>query len=150
MSDTIDLQLLGKMVARMQAGVEDVRRDYASVRASLTTMDTRFAEFGLRLSSLELAQMKLAASFDDAHTKLDRVERDVEVMKADLADVKAALGGVKAELADVKAGLGGVKADVAGVKADLGGLKADLAAVDERQISMDGKLDRILARLADR
>ncbi len=98
MAEIVDLNLLGKMVTRLQSAVEGVRQDYAGVRASLTTMDTRFAEFGLRMSSLELAQMKLAASFDEAHTKLDRVEADVAALKEDVAGLKADMAGLNGKL----------------------------------------------------
>jgi len=85
-SDTIDLRLLGKMVARLQSTVEDVRQEYAGIRASLDALNSHFlsrnAEFNVRMSSLELAQMRLAASVDAAHTKIDRIELEVENFKA--------------------------------------------------------------------
>jgi len=59
------------------------------VRATLTAMEARFAEFNLRLGSLELARMKLAARFDGAQIKLDRLERDVGTMAAELDEVRA-------------------------------------------------------------
>ena len=86
MSDTIDLRLLGKMVSRLQSTIEDVRQEYAGIRASLDSLNTRNAEFNLRMSSLELAQMRLAASVDSAHTKIDRIELEVENFKAATAD----------------------------------------------------------------
>lgn len=73
MSDAPNLTLMGKMVAHLQSGVEDVRRDYANGRASLTTTDVRLNEFSQRLSILEVAQMRLGASIDDVHTKLDLI-----------------------------------------------------------------------------
>lgn len=100
MSEAVDLNLLGKMVSRLQAGMEGVRQNYAGVRASLTTMDTRFVEFGLRMSSLELAQMRLAASFDDMHGKFDRLEADVAEIKSDLAAQGSKLDLILARLAD--------------------------------------------------
>jgi hypothetical protein len=71
--DAIDLSLFGKMVALLQATVEDGRQEYAGVRASLDSMNSNFlsrsAEFNVRMSRLELAQMRLAANVDAAHTK---------------------------------------------------------------------------------
>lgn len=96
MSDSVDLRLLGKMVSRLQSTVDDVRHEYAGLRASLdalnTTVVARFSEFNVRMSSLELAQMKLAASIDDAHTKIDRV-------KVDLEDLRAEVHGLRTEMA---------------------------------------------------
>jgi len=126
MSDTIDLRLLGKMVARLQSTVEDVRQEYAGIRASVdslsTTFYSRFAEFNVRMSGLELGQMKLAVSVDDAHSKIDRIESELE----------------------------GVKSELDSVRSELEGVKSELKVVNEKQSEMDGKLDLILARLAGR
>jgi hypothetical protein len=88
MSDTVDLRLLGKMVSRLQSTVEDVRQEYASLRASVdamhTTVHTRFQEFNVRMSSLELAQMKLAANVDNAHSKIDRLEVELETVREEM------------------------------------------------------------------
>ncbi len=87
MSETIDLKFLGKLVSRLQSTVESARQDYGSIRASLTSMDTRFVEFNLRLSSFELSQMRLAASLDDAHTKTDRQDIEIERLNNRLTEV---------------------------------------------------------------
>ena len=100
MSEAVELNLLGKMVSRLQAGMEGVRQDYAGVRASLTTMDTRFAEFGLRMSSLELAQMKLAASFDDMHGKFDRMEVEFAAQSTRIERMESKLDLILSRLPD--------------------------------------------------
>lgn len=95
MSDTIDLGLLGKMVARLQSTVEGVRKEYAGIRASLDALTTNFlsrtAEFNVRVSGLELGQMRLAASVDEAHTKIDRIELDIETLKEQQASMASRL-----------------------------------------------------------
>ena len=110
MSDTVDLRLLGKMVSRLQSTVEDVRQEYASLRASVdamhTTMHTRFQEFNVRMSSLELAQMKLAASVDSAHSKIDRLEVEVEEIKAGQDQLRSDIGQVNPKLDTILARLG--------------------------------------------
>ena len=60
----IDLTLLGRMVERLQAGVDRVLGDYARVRATLDAQDSRFAEMNIRLSSLDMGFMRLAEHFD--------------------------------------------------------------------------------------
>lgn len=100
MSDTVDLRLLGKMVARLQSTVEEVRQEYAGIRASLDSLNTRNAEFNLRMSSLELAQMRLAANMDAAHTKIDRIELDVESLKDRLNSMDAKLELILARLGE--------------------------------------------------
>lgn len=98
MSDTSDLRLLGKMVARLQSTVEDVRQEYAGIRASLDALNNHFlsrnAEFNVRMSSLELGQMKLAASVDAAHTKIDRIELEIESLKERQAATAERLDGI--------------------------------------------------------
>jgi len=106
MSDTIDLRLLGKMVSRLQSTIEDVRQEYAGIRASLDSLNTRNAEFNLRMSSLELAQMRLAASVDSAHTKIDRIELDIESLKEQQAATADRLNGLDAKLDLILARLG--------------------------------------------
>jgi len=133
-SETIDLRLLGKMVMRLQSTVEDVRQEYAGIRASLdsltTTVMSRNAEFNVRMSGLELAQMKLAASVDNAHTKLDRLELDVHALRERIDLIEARQERVEARLEQMETRLEGLEARV---KARLDGL--------------DGKLDLILARI---
>ena len=129
MSDTIDLKFLGKVVARLQSSVESVRQDYGSIRASLTSMDTRFAEFNLRLSSFELSQMRLAASLDDAHTKIDRLEIEFERLSERLGEVAERQTGMTVQLE---------------------GMQEQMARAQEQQTGMDAKLDLLLARLGDR
>jgi hypothetical protein len=76
--------------------VEDVRQEYASLRASVdamhTTMRTRFQEFNVCMSSLELSQMKLAASVDNAHSKIDRLEVEIEEIKAGQDQLRSDIG----------------------------------------------------------
>ncbi|HEY5301196.1 MAG TPA: hypothetical protein VIJ55_11010 [Acetobacteraceae bacterium] len=137
MSEAVDLNLLGKMVSRLQAGMEGVRQDYAGVRASLTTMDTRFAEFGLRMSSLELAQMKLAASFDEMHGKFDRFE-------VDLAGVTEKVTALGAGVKEAVTALG------ARVNEAVTALGARVERIEARLDGLESKLDLILSRLSDR
>jgi chromosome segregation ATPase len=110
MSDTIDLRLLGKMVARLQSTVEDVRQEYAGIRASVDSLNSNFlsrnAEFNVRMSGLELAQMRLAANMDAAHTKIDRIELDVESLKEQQAATADRLNGLDAKLDLILARLG--------------------------------------------
>lgn len=102
MSDMIDLRLLGKMVTRLQSTVEDVRQEYAGIRASLDALSAsvyqRFAEFSVRMSGFELAQMKLAASVDEAHTKIDRIEANIEQLRDRQAAQEDRLQGVEIRL----------------------------------------------------
>jgi chromosome segregation ATPase len=133
MSDTSDLRLLGKMVARMQSTVEDLRQEYASIRASLDSLNSNFlsrnAEFNVRMSGLELAQMKLAANMDAAHTKIDRIELVVESLKEEQTATADRLGGITSRLDD---------------------LTNRMDSMTSRQESMDAKLDLILSRLGER
>ncbi len=105
MSDMVDLRLLGKMVTRLQSTVEDVRQEYAGIRASLDALSAsvyqRFAEFGLRMSGLELGHMKLAASVDEAHTKIDRIEAGMEELRDRQAAQEDRLQGVETRLQGV-------------------------------------------------
>ena len=123
-SETIDLRLLVKMVMRLQSTVEDIRQEYAGIRASLdsltTTVISRNAEFNVRMSGLELAQMKLAASVDGTHTKIDRLELDVHALR---------------ERVDV-------------IEARLGILEVGQERLASRMEALDSKLDLILARIA--
>lgn len=110
MSDVIDLRLLGSMVARLQSTVEDVRQEYAGIRASLDSLTTstisRHAEFNVRLSSLELGQMKLAAAFDKNQDRLDRIEVELQDVKVDVHQMKAQLEETNRKLDLVLARLG--------------------------------------------
>lgn len=131
MSDSVDLRLLGKMVTRLQSTVEDVRQEYAGIRASLDALSAsvhqRFAEFGVRMSGFELGQMKLAASVDEAHTKIDRIETDIEELSDRQAAQKDRLQGVETRLEGMETRLGGMEIRLGG---------------------MDSKLDLILSRLS--
>jgi chromosome segregation ATPase len=125
MSDTIDIPLLEKMVARMQSIVADVRQKYADIRTSLDALTSDFlsqsADSSVRMSRLELARMRLAASVDEAHTKLDRIELEVERLKEQQAGTGESLN-------------------------DIGKRLLEMANSQE---SMDAKLDLILSRLGE-
>ena len=77
-------------------------QEYAEIRAGLDSLNSNFlsrsGEFNVRMSSLELAQKRLAASVDAAHTKIDRIELDIKRLKEQQAATVDRLNGVDAKL----------------------------------------------------
>lgn len=149
--DAIDVRLLGKMVTRLQSTIEDVRQEYAGIRASLdsltTTVMSRNAEFNVRMSSLELAQMKLAASVDDAHTKLDRLELDVHALRERIDLIEARQERMEARMEGLEARMELMEARMEGLEAHLGALVAGQERMETRMEATGSKLDLILARI---
>lgn len=68
MSDMFDPRQLASMLHRLQATAEDARREQLAMRSIFDAMgatsNAQFNEMNVRLSNVELAQMRLAERFD--------------------------------------------------------------------------------------
>jgi hypothetical protein len=77
MSEMFDPQQLTAMLARLQANSEDARREQAALRAifdaTRATSNAQFNEMNVRLSNVELAQMRLAERFDEIGGRIERI-----------------------------------------------------------------------------
>ena len=102
-TDLIDLTFLGRMVERMQASVEGVRADYAAIRGTLNSFDARFSEMNMRLSGLELSQMRLVERVEKFETFVDQ---QLSGLGRRLDGVEGRLAGVEAKLDRILARLG--------------------------------------------
>ena len=65
------------MFTRLQAATEDARRDQLAMRSVFDAMgatsNAQFNEMNVRLSNVELAQMRLAERFDEIGGRIDRI-----------------------------------------------------------------------------
>ena len=77
MSDMFDPRQLTTMLGRLQAAAEDARREQVAMRSVFDAMgatsNAQFNEMNVRLSNVELAQMRLAERFDEIGGRIDRI-----------------------------------------------------------------------------
>ena len=77
MSDMLDPKLLTAVLTRLQASADDGRREQAAMRAIFDAMgatsNAQFNEMTVRLSNVELAQMRLAERLDEMGARVERI-----------------------------------------------------------------------------
>jgi len=77
MSDMFDPRQLMAMLSRLQATSDDARREQIAMRAIFDAMgatsNAQFNEMNVRLSNVELAQMRLAERFDEIGGRIERI-----------------------------------------------------------------------------
>jgi arginase family enzyme len=77
MSEMSDPRHLTAMLARLQASADDARREQVAMRATFDAMgatsNAQFNEMNVRLSNVELAQMRLAERVDEMAGRIERI-----------------------------------------------------------------------------
>jgi hypothetical protein len=77
MSDMFDPRQLTAMLTRLQMTTEDARREQLAMRSIFDAMgatsNAQFNEMNVRLSNVELAQMRLAERFDEIGVRIERI-----------------------------------------------------------------------------
>ncbi len=77
MADNLDPKQLSAVLARVQATTDDARREQVAMRAVfdavMATSHAQLNEMGVRLSNVELAQMRLSERLDEIGTRLERI-----------------------------------------------------------------------------
>ena len=162
-TDMIDLTLLGRMVERLQAAVEGVRADYAAIRGTLNTFDGRFSEMNMRLSGLELSQMRLIERVEKFETlvdqqlggigkRLDSMDTRLERVESRMDAIEAKIGAIEGKMDAIDGKIGAIEGRFGAIGANLGALdvKIDVIRTEMNTIVnlLDAKLDRILAKLS--